>query len=194
MGDFYVCSKLPEPFRLADEYMAKKYPQPKTIKKPREVPMPDIKINYGAEGPLKITEKWYVKKKQKQMVERAISQREAEIDMIQYIAKRDMLRRKLAELDPSKKKDSKRIASYNVEIMRLTEEIEQLERQFDISATEIDHGTRVGRFLARCKKGVKKVGKKIKKFCKRNSDLITGIASIVLPVIGSCIMKAIFHI
>lgn len=194
MPGFYVSSNLPEIFRIADEEMARRHPQPEVIKKPIKVPVPEIKRNYGAEGPLKVTKKWYVKKKQKKMLKRIKSQREAEFDMIQLIARKEMLQKKLSEFDIGKKKDARKIASYNVEIKKIEGEISQLEMMYDISSVEIDQGTRVGRFLARCKKKVKSVGKKVKKFCKKNAELLTGLASIILPVIGSCIIKAIFHV
>lgn len=191
---YYVCSELPEPFKAADLLMAQTYPQPKYIREPREVPMPTITENRGAEGPLKVTEEWYIAQKQKQDRRFMKKKREAEIDMIQLIARKEMLRAKLGELNPAKSKDSKRIAAINIELINIDNMMAQLEMETGISPTELDHGTKVGRFLGRLKQRVKKIGKSIKKFYKRNYDLINGLASIVLPIFGSLFLKKIFKI
>lgn len=192
---YYVCSELPEPFRAADLLMAQQHPQPKIIREPKVVPMPTITENRGVtEGPIRVTEEWYTKEKIKQMKKQEKARRSAEVEMIQLIARKDMLRFKLGELDPSKVRDSKRIAAINIELRNIEIGIHQLEEQHGISATDLDHGSRVGRFIGRLKHAAKKVGKKIKKFYKRNAELINGIASIVLPVLGTVLIKKIFKL
>lgn len=156
--------------------------------------MPTITENRGAEGPLKVTEEWYIAQKQKQERRFVKKKREAEIDMIQLIARKEMLRAKLGELNPAKSKDSKRIAAINIELVNIDNMMAQLEMETGVSPTELDHGTKVGRFLGRLKQRVKKIGKSIKKFYKRNYDLINGLASIVLPIFGSLFLKKIFRI
>ena len=62
MDNYYLSNNIPEVFKIADKMMEEKYPQPKKVKKPRKVPMPDIKSNPNVEGPLYVTEEWYNKK------------------------------------------------------------------------------------------------------------------------------------
>ena len=118
-------------------------------------------------------------------------QREYEIEMIQLIARRDMLKKKLGELNPGKKKDSKKIAAINIELINIREDLDEITAMSGLNITDIDNGTRLGRFLGRLKIKAKKIWKKTKKFYRRNSELIQGICAIVLPVIGSLIYKAI---
>lgn len=193
-SEFYVCSELPEPFRAADLLMEQLHPQPKFVREPKVVPMPRITENRGAEGPIGVTEDWYIAEKQKQMKKREKAQRVAEVEMIQHITRKEMLRAQLGELDIRKPKDAKKMAAINVELKNIDIDIKQLETQYGIEAEEIDKGTRVGRFLGRLKKKVRKIGKAIKRFYKRNFDLIYGLASIFVPILGAGLIKKIFHI
>ena len=111
MDGFYLSNDIPEVFKAADAIMAEKYPQPKKVRQPRVVPMPEIKSNPNVEGPLYVTEEWYDKKKAKKEKKLKKEQKEFEIEIIQLIARRDMLRKKLGELNPGKKKDSKKKVS-----------------------------------------------------------------------------------
>lgn len=191
MDNYYLSNNIPEVFKIADRMMEEKYPQPKKVKKPRKVPMPDIKSNPNVEGPLYVTEEWYNKKVAKREKKIKKMQREYEIEMIQLIARRDMLKKKLGELNPGKKKDSKKIAAINIELINIREDLDEITAMSGLNITDIDNGTRLGRFLGRLKIKAKKIWKKTKKFYRRNSELIQGICAIVLPVIGSLIYKAI---
>lgn len=105
-----------------------------------------------------------------------------------------MLRAQLGDLSPRRKKDAKKIAAINIQLRQIESAIKELEKEFGISSTSIDKGTRVGRFLGRIKRAARRAGKKIKKFYKHNMELINGMATIILPVIGGLLLKAIFHI
>lgn len=188
-NNFYLSDNIPEVFKCADRIMAEKYPQPVKAKRKKVVPMPDINSNPNIEGPLCVTQEWYDKKSAKKEKKRRKEQREYEIEMIQLVARRDLLRKKLGELNPGKKKDSKRIAAINIELTNIRDDLKMLETQSGLHIDEIDKGTKLGRFIGKIKMKVKKAAKKVKKFCKRNSELILGICSIVLPIIASKLFK-----
>ncbi len=194
MDEYYVCSELPEPFRAADLLMAQRYPQPKLVREPKVIPMPRITENRGAEGPIGVTEEWYVEEKMKQARKREKAQRAAEVEMIQLIARREMLHGKLGDLDITKTKDAKRIAAINIDLKKIDSEIHQLEVQYGISPEKLDTGSRVGRFLGKVKRKAKKIGRAIKKFYKRHFDLIYGLASIFVPIFAGGFIKKLFKL
>ena len=192
---FYIDTKAaPSIFKDADREMEKKYPKENRLTKPREIPMPYIDSNPNVPGPLYITEDWYLKKKKKKMIKDAKEKRDIHIEMIQLLARRDMLRIKLGELNPGKKQDSKRIAAINVNLKDINAELEMLSWQYNINLEELDKGTRVGRFIGRMKRKVKKVVKKVKKYWKDNKDFLLNISTIILPVISTFVYKWIFHV
>ena len=193
--EFYIDTRsVPKIFKIADREMEKRYPKEDRMKgKPREIPMPYIDSNPNVPGPVYVTKDWYYKKKKEKMIEKGKEAREVHIEMIQLLAKKDMLKSKLASLDPGKKKDSKKIASINVEIKDINAELEMLSWQYGINITELDKGSRLGRFLARLKRKSKKIIKKVKRFFIDNSDFIMNIAAIVVPVIMAIFGKQFFH-
>lgn len=192
--EYYIDgSAVPEVFRAADRIMEEKIKPIRVMTMPREIPMPRIEGCPGAIGPVHITEEWYVKKKRQKEIKRAKDKRDSEIEMIQLLARRDMLRCKLGELNPGKKKDSKKIANINIDLKEITAELQMLEEQSGIHLDELDQGTRVGRFLGRIKQNGKMIIKKIKKFYKKNFELVTGLATIIIPVIGTFLLKTIFR-
>jgi hypothetical protein len=191
---FYLDTKsVPDIFKIADREMEKKYPPEKRMTEPREIPMPYIDSNPNVPGPVYITEDWYFKKKKKKMINRAKEKRDVHIEMIQLLARKDMLRIKLGELDPGKKSDSKRIAAINVDIKDIDAELEMLAWQYGINLKELDKGTRLGRFIGRLKRKGKKLIKKIKRYFEDNGEFIMNMAAIILPVIGTFICKLIFR-
>lgn len=189
VNNYYLSDNIPDVFVCADKMMAEKYPQPVKARPKKSVPMPDIDSNPNLEGPLCVTQEWYDKKSSKREKKRRKEQREYEIEMIQLITRRDLLRKKLGELNPGKKKDSKRIAAINIELTNIRDELKMLETQSGLHIDEVDKGTKVGRFIGKMKMKIKKVAKKIKKFYKRNTELIYGVCSIVLPVLVSKLIK-----
>lgn len=191
--DFYIdASVVPKVFRDADRIMEEKYKPVRIVNEPIEVPMPRIKGCPGAIGPVHITEDWYIKEKQKKMVKRAKEKKDLQIEMIQLLAQKDRLRFKLGELNPASKRDSKMIAKINIRLKDIDCELDMLETQSGVHIDELDKGTKVGRFLGRMKRMGRKICKKIKRFYRNNSELICGIATVILPIIGSFIVKRIF--
>lgn len=183
---FYIDTKsVPDVFKIADREMEKRYPKEDRMTKPREIPMPYIDSNPNVKGPIYVTKDWYFKKKRKNMIEKAKEKRDVHIEMIQLLARKDMLRHKLEELDPGKKKDSKRIAAINITIKDVDAELEMLSLQYGINVEKLDHGTRLGRFIGRMKIKIKKIAKKAKKYWRENKNFIIEMAMIILPVISS---------
>ena len=182
---FYLGSNVPEVFRIADAQMEAENPKKEYVREPYEVPMPTIGSNPNVEGPIHMTKEEYEKRKIKQERKREKKTREAEIEIIQYLAREEMIRSKLAKLDPCKKKDSKKIAAYNIELKNLRANIEMLQDQYGIKIDSLDRGNKVSRFFARLKRKVDKVIKKVKKWYNRNNDLIIGVLGIAVPVLLS---------
>lgn len=187
-------SAVPDVFKIADRAMEAEYKPIKIVTAPREVPMPRIHGCPGAEGPLFVTEEYYTKKKEKMMVKRAKEKKEMELEIIKLLAQRDRIRFKLGELDSTKKSDAKKIVNYNARLRQIERDLSMWETQSGIHIDELDHGSKIGRFLGHLKYGVKKTAKKIKKFYHEHRKMIDGLASIILPVIGGLLMKKIFRI
>lgn len=193
--EFYIDTRsVPNVFKIADREMEKRYPREERMKvKPREIPMPYIDSNPNVPGPVYVTKDWYFKKKKEKMIEKGKEVREVHIEMIQLLAKKDMLRTKLGELNPGKKKDAKKIASINVDIKDIDAELEMLSWQYGIDIKELDKGSRLGRFLGRLKRKAKKIIKNVKRFVIDNSDFIMNIAAVVVPVVMAIFGNRYFH-
>ena len=193
---FYIDTKsVPEIFRIADREMEKLYPKSDRLTTPREIPMPYIDSNPNVQGPVYVTNDWYFKKKKKKMINRAKEQRDVHIEMIQLLSRKDMLRTKLGELDPGKKRDSKKIAAINISIKDIDAELDMLSMQYGINLQELDKGTRLGRFLGRLKRKSKKIIKKVKKYIKENSEFLMNMVTIIFPFISTFIFrKTIFRL
>ena len=170
----------PTPVREEDK------PKPKA-----KVKMPYIRSSKNAKKKVIVTEDWYLKKKRKQIEERVRDKKEMQLEMIQLLSKRDRIRFKLGELDLTKKKDVKKQKAYLERLEDIDAELKVLEDQSGIKIDELDRGSKLGRFFGRIKRGWKRFKKKVKKVYERNETLIVGIASVVLPIVGGIIIKAI---
>lgn len=188
---FYLGSKIPEVFRIADEQVNAENPKKEYVREPYEVPMPSIQSNPNVEGPIHMTKEEYERKKIKQQRKYEKKTREAEVEIIQYLAREEMIKSKLAKLDPCKKKDSKKIAAYNIELKNLRANIEMLQEQYGIKIDSLDRGSKVSRFFARLKKKATRIVRKIKKWYERNDDLVIGVLGIALPVLISSLIAKI---
>lgn len=163
--------------------------EPVQITKPKVIPMPFIKEAKGSKDKVIVTEDWYVKTKKKKLARLAKDKKDIQIEMMQLLGQKDILKSKLSKLDESKKKDMKKIISINVKIKDIDAELEMLQKESGIIIDELDKGSKIGRFFSRVKRSVKKKFKKVKRFCKYNSELVTGILSIVVPIFAAVIGK-----
>ena len=185
-------SHVPKIFLEADRQWEEEHKNdPKPITRVEKVPVPFIHGCKGAKGPIIITEDWALKKKKKELKNRAEDLKEMQIEMMQLIGKRDRLRKKLGELDPAKKKESRKIVFINVQLKDIDADLKMLQMQSGINLNELDHGTRLARFIGGIKRRFRIIKKKVKKFFRENKDLIIGMASIILPAIFTIIIKAI---
>lgn len=192
--EFYLDRRyVPDVFRKADRIMEKEL-KPQRIIVPREGPMPKIKGVNGVVGPLYMTEDWYIKRKKKWQLEKVKERKELQIEMMQLIAQKDLLRHRLGELDPTRKKDAKKIVAINVRIKDIECEIEMIEKESGCKIEELDHGTKLGRFCGRFKWIGRRIKKTVKRFYRRNEELISGLASIFLPILGTLLFKSILKI
>lgn len=191
VSKYYLSEDIPEVFKKAQALVDAKWPEPETIREPIPIPVKTIDSNPNIQGPLRVTKKWYVKEKEKANARRNKSKAEAEMQVIQLIAQRDMLRGKLSKLDPLNKKDSKKIAAANCRLKLIEDHLQCIKDQYGFNINELDHGTRIGRFLARWKRKAKKVVKKIKKFINRHSDTFMAIGSVFTSIAAVFVTKLI---
>lgn len=147
-----------------------------------EVPVPFISGDEN-HGPLIITEDWYVEKRKEELADYSHNMKDIQIHMMQLIAERDRLKYKLGELNPGSKKDAKKIVSFNVKLRDIEAELTSYQQIYHINLDEVDKGSKLGRFIGRIKRTFKTAKKKVKKFVKRNKELISGLAAIILPVL-----------
>lgn len=193
MDGYYLSKDIPEIFKMADKYIESENPQPKFVDMTRNKPRKGLEIDNNPKvlGPIKVTQDYYDEAVRKRDKKREKDVKRMRVEMIQLIAEKDMLKKKLAELNPGKKKDSKKIAAINVRLEKVNRNIELLEKASGTNAKELDHGTKPARIIGSIKRKVKKMFKKTKKFIKRNEELIVGMASIILPVVSVLLLKSI---
>ena len=148
---------------------------------------------------VKITRDRYennLKAKKKAEEERAKYEREkkqAEIDLIQLIARRDYIYANISKLDSSKKKDAIKIVQMNIELKHIETSIRALQEQYNIKMDSINHGSGMARSWNKFRRFVKNKWNGVRKWFKRNKDMIIGISSVVLPIIGSTIAASIIR-
>ena len=185
-------SYVPEIFLEADRQWDEAHKnEPKAIREVVEVPMPFIHENKGKSGPIIITEDWALKKRKKELKRRAEDAKEMQIEMMQLISKRDYLKLKLGELDPGRKKDAKKIVSINVQLKDIEADLRMLQEQSGINLNELDHGSRLARFVGRVKRWFKRKIKKIKKIFEENKELIVGMIAIIAPTVFTAVIKSL---
>ena len=189
---FYIDRNVvPEVFLQVDKIMEKEFKNNKEPRRIIEKPMPRIEGTPGVEGPLYITEDWFIKKSRKRELKRLKEQKEASIEMINLLAQKDCIRNKIGQLDPSKKRNIRRIAAMNVRIKDIDAELKILETESGCKIDDIDRGSKFGRIIGRIRRFSRKAFKKVKKFYRRNEELITGMATIIIPVVSSLIVKSL---
>ena len=181
---------IPEPFLAADRQWEEEHKNdPKPVTRIQKVPMPFIHGAKGVKGPIIVTEDWVLKKKKKEMKNRSEDRKEMQIEMMQLIGKRDRLKFKLGELDPGNKKDAKRIVAINIQLKDIDADLSMLQAQSGINLNNLDHGSRLARFIGGIKRWCRRKFKKVKKFFRENKELILGMISIIVPVAISTMIR-----
>ena len=120
-----------------------------------------------------------------------IRKQKARANIIRWITVKRHLRTKIAELDPSKKKYSKKRAEYELEIVKLDEMIQCtcMLYGFKIRKVPAKNPSQVERALKYIETKVSKAAKSIKKFCKKHSDTIEAAVIISVPIIVGAFVK-----
>ena len=193
--NFYMKgSTIPKSFLSDDKMVVNQYMNnPIPITKSIDVKVPFIEERSNKK-PLIITDDWYIKQKKASIIKQAKDSKITQIEIMQILANRDVLRGKLGKLDPSNKRDSKKIVAINIQLKDLEAELKMLQELSGIDINQLDHGTRLGRFVGRFHRIIRKAKKKIKKFYKNNKELINGLSMIILPTIGSFIIKGLMKL
>lgn len=130
--------------------------------------------------------------KPKKRVYTTDEKRAMEIAFIQLLARRDLLRQNLSKLDPGKKRDCKAIAVMNIELTMINQRIQDIEAVIGKRSEELDHGTKTGRAINKAKRGLRKIGNSIKRFVKRNRDIVEGVVTIAVPLLAAVVIKLVF--
>lgn len=194
-ANFYLPgATIPKIFLEADRQMARRNENKEIVTEPIEVPMPFIHGTPGVKGPLIITKDWYVKAEKERLAKKAKMKRDFQIEMMQLIAQRDQINMKLGELDPSKKKDSKKIVWCNIKLKDIDAELKMLQAQSHIDLNELEHGTQFARFVGAFKRKINKMKKKIKKFFKTYEESITALITVTIPLIIAIVAKSIMKL
>lgn len=159
-------------------------------------PMPRIQSSDTIQGPLRVTEEFKraheekVKERMRKDFQEGIKAYEKKI--IDQLAKKARYQKNISKLNPNDPKEHKKIVVLNFKIRRINEKLEILQKESGINLNNINTGSRLERFINFVKETATKIVKKVKKFFKRNYDIIMGVASIVLPFFGAIIMKKLF--
>lgn len=115
--------------------------------------------------------------------------KEAENTLIKLISRKNYIKAKLSNLDPGKEKHSRMIAQFNIELNNIEEQINSIQTQTGIYLDKVEEGSRLKRFIGKVTTKCKSKARGIKKFFKKNKDLVVGLTSVILPVIGGCLLR-----
>ena len=151
---------------------------------PIKIPMPFIHGD-GRKGPLYVTNDWYVKKKKKQIIKNAKEKKIIQCDIMEAVAKLERVNIKLAQLNPGKKKDAKKIARLNIKKRDLELEIDTLQKECGVEIESLYKGSKWRRRWESFKKKIKKGWKKFKRWFSDNKELIFGFLAVAIPGIIS---------
>lgn len=167
-----------------NEEQGKPQKHKKAIKHPVPIQMPFIHSDPEVSGPLYVTEDWYVAETKKQVYERSRQIKEYQLDMMDLLARRDLLRHRLAKLDPGSPHDAEKIVEINVELKNIYIKLKFLQNMTGVNMHELDHGTKFARFINMAKKKISKKVKKLKKWVINHIEPICGIVASIIPIVG----------
>lgn len=197
--EFYLPgANIPEIFLIADKIMheriKKEHPE-WLIKRatPKKIPMPFIE-GKPHNGPLYVTEDWYVKRKKKQLKKKAKKRKDERIDLLEMQIRIKQIKRKLSKLDPGKKKDFKKIYDLNLELKDLECEIKAVEAETGQKVDELEEGSKLQRAIQWLKHKFKQMKKKVCKWVDKHEDLVIGILSVGIPLLLYGVFQAVFHV
>lgn len=202
-ADFYIdYDTVPDIFKQADRKVAEEHKDdPNIVNKTKEIPMPFV-TGPSSHKQVFVTEDWYVKKKKKKAKHMAMERKDAHTEIIELLMKKDRIKHKMSKLDPTKKKDSKKLLKNNVKLNDIDTEIQVLEKFNNIDAKEVEKGSRGMRLYYGTKRVIHKKVHKLKKklinfkdrvcgWFKRNRKDIMDIVLMCVPVIAPMLVKGV---
>lgn len=128
-------------------------------------------------------------KHKKKSAKPEITEREYRIMLINLMAEREMLHKKLNKLNPGKRKDSMKIADINIIITEINDEIIRIQKVSGINIQKLDTGSKARKFFATVKNKIKGAFKAIGKFFRRNADVVLSVAALAAPIIGGLLSR-----
>ncbi len=189
--NYYLDENIPNIFKIADEYVNKseeKEEKSKILQMPKRKKDPHLKKEKKNFQKQKNHEN---KKVHKHMEQEQVSIDEIKNEIINLLYIKDEFKDKLKRLNINTKKGYRK----SVEIIRILKEIdnelETLSNKYRLSIETLKRKSGWGRFKSRVKRKANYQFKKIKKIWKRNKEMFVGIASVIIPAIGSLILKKI---
>jgi hypothetical protein len=156
---------------------------------PKVVPMPRIENDHTIRGPFFVTDEFKRNFDLQKAKEKEKERKEYERDMIILLAKKERCFAKLSAIDISKKKDVKRLALLNIQLVNIDNELKRLEFFSGIKIDQLCNGTKLGRFWNKVKTKFRRGIKKLKKFFRKFQEPVLGFLSIAIPIIGSFLVK-----
>lgn len=144
-------------------------------------------------GPIKITADELEKRKKEEVIQKRIEREKAKANILRCISMKRKILRKIAKLNPSKKNYSKKRAELHSNIIDLDEAIRctcVLHRLKVVEKPE-PQPSLIARAKEYLTKKTKAIKKSVKKFCKRNAEIIESIAVITIPIIIAGIVRRV---
>jgi len=146
-------------------------------------------------GPLLKIWKESAEKIQKEAAEKERKEKKKhEDEMITLLGKKARFEGKLAELNPKKKKDSKKIIAFNQQLRDINERILIKQKESGIVFGELNLGSKLQRFWNGLKMKVKKIKKKIRKFYEEWEEPINGALIVGIPAVLFVIFRKIISV
>lgn len=118
--------------------------------------------------------------------------------LVELMAIKTILKDRIRNLNPYKKKDAKKIAKLNLKLEEVKDLIKQYKKVTGYKKKKFYRGSRMNRFFNKIKRkisiNVKRIKKKAKKFYNKNKDIIGVGASVAVPAVIAAIGKRLIGI
>ena len=160
--------------------------------KPMIVPMKKIEHSQTFRAtPMLVTEEYRKEYYRKRAKRKTDELRRKKMKYIELLKLRDQCRKKLSTIDPFKKQS--KVAKINFTIDEVNQELTILEKDIGISIDKMDKGTKLERIVYHATESIKNtaksIGRGITKFFNKHGDTIKAVASVIGPIIITCIFK-----
>lgn len=122
-----------------------------------------------------------------------LPRKEYETKIIKLLSRKELITKQLAELNPKKPKDMKKIAHINFRIKSINEELLDIQELSGIELKNLNKGSRLERFVAWIKSQKERVVKKVKKVWEEWKDVIIGVGSLILTAVTGLFFRNWFR-